>query len=186
MRTRQQTAAAVRRSPRRTPSQSGPPSILRSGQQRNNIRRVMFTATCTAQPFHHTLAPESVLVAYDEEVTEIELPHVEERQAQEEEEGVQFEDAGHVPEESVEQRKRTAMGREVAGLASDLGVYWSAAAPRRLRRSRRSTRAPERFVTGQVGGSPRLSQPGQLEGGMGATSTGGSLPDPQDPSPTSS
>ena len=147
MRTRQQTAAAVRRSPRRTPSQSGPPSILRrNGQQRNNIRRVMFTATCKAQPFHHTLAPESVLVAYDEEVTEMELPHVEERQAQEEEEGVQLEDADHVPEESVEQRKRTAMGREVAGLAGDLGVYWSQAAPRRLRRSRRSTKAPERFV----------------------------------------
>ena len=104
----------------------------------------MFTATCTAQPFHHTLAPESVLVAYEEEVQELELPHVEE--AQEEEEGVQFEDAGHVPEESVEQRKRTAMGREVAALSSNLGVYWSQAAPRRLRRSRRSTKAPERFV----------------------------------------
>eukprot|EP00984_Skeletonema_dohrnii_P026977 scaffold16408_cov70-Skeletonema_dohrnii-CCMP3373.AAC.1 len=145
MRTRQQTAAAVRRSPRRTP---GPSSILRrNGQQRNNIRRVMFNATCRARPFDLTLAPESVQVEYDEEVTEM-LPHVEERQAQEqeEEEGVQFEDPGHVPEESVEQRKRTAMGREVAGLAGDLGVYWSQAAPRRLRRSRRSTKAPERFV----------------------------------------
>ena len=140
MRTRQQTAAAVRRSPRRTPSQRvGPPSILRSGQQRNNIRRVMFTATCTAQPFHHTLAPESVLVAYDEEVTEMELPHVEERQAQEEEEGVQFEDAG-------QSKRGASMECEVAGLDGDLGVYWSQAAPRRLRRSRRSTRAPERFV----------------------------------------
>ena len=58
---------------------------------------------------------------------------------------MQFEDAGHVPEESVEQRKRTAMGREVAALSSNLGVYWKAA-PRRLRRSRRSTKAPERFV----------------------------------------
>eukprot|EP00984_Skeletonema_dohrnii_P013290 scaffold5483_cov70-Skeletonema_dohrnii-CCMP3373.AAC.1 len=144
--TRQQAAVLSPR-PRRTPSQPvGPPSILRSGQQRNNIRRVMFTATCTAQPFHHTLAPESVLVAYEEEVTEMELPHAEERQAQEEEEGVQFEEAGHVPEESVEQRKRTAMGREVAGLAGDLGKYWSQATPRRLRRSRRSTKAPERFV----------------------------------------
>eukprot|EP00985_Skeletonema_marinoi_P013383 scaffold6617_cov135-Skeletonema_marinoi.AAC.1 len=134
--TRQQTAA--RRSPRRTP-----PSILRSGQQRNNIRRVMFTATCTAQPFHHTLAPESVLVAYEEEVQELELPHVEEP----EEEGVQFEDAVHAPEESGGQRNRGAsMRREVAGLAGDLGVYWSQAAPRRLRRSRRSTKAPERFV----------------------------------------
>jgi len=85
-------------------------------------------------------------VEYEEEEVEMELPHVEEQEAQEEEEGVQFEDAGHVPEESVEQRKRTAMGREVAGLAGDLGVYWSQAAPRRLRRSRRSTRAPERFV----------------------------------------
>eukprot|EP00985_Skeletonema_marinoi_P002492 scaffold1033_cov141-Skeletonema_marinoi.AAC.21 len=142
--TRQQ--AAVRRSPRRTPSQRvGPPSILRSGQQRNNIRRVMFTATCTSQPFHHTLAPDSVLVAYEEEVLELELPHVE-VEAQEEEEGVQFEDAGHVPEESVEQRKRTAMGREVAALSSNLGVYWSQATHRRLRRSRRSTKAPERFV----------------------------------------
>jgi hypothetical protein len=140
--TRQQTAA--RRSPRRTPSQRvGPPSILRSGQQRNNIRRVMFTATCTAQPFHHTLAPESVLVAYEEEVQELELPHVEDP----EEEGVQFEDAGHAPEESGGQRNRGAlMRREVAGLAGDLGVYWSQAAPRRLRRSRRSTKAPERFV----------------------------------------
>eukprot|EP00984_Skeletonema_dohrnii_P010946 scaffold4314_cov117-Skeletonema_dohrnii-CCMP3373.AAC.6 len=135
--TRQQTAA--RRSPRRTPSQRvGSPSILRSGQQRNNIRRVMFTATCTAQPFHHTLAPESVLVAYEEEVQELELPHVEEP----EEEGVQFEDAGHAPEELGGQRNRGAsMRRE-----GDLGVYWSQADPRRLRRSRRSTKAPERFV----------------------------------------
>jgi len=102
----------------------------------------MFTATCTAQPFHHTLAPDSVLVAYDEEVQKLELPHVEEP----EEEGVQFDDAGHAPEESDGQRKRRAsMKREVAGLASDLGKYWSAT-PRRLRRSRRSTKAPERLV----------------------------------------
>jgi len=69
-----------------------------------------------------------------------------EEEAEEEEEGVQFEDAGHMPEESVEQRKRTSMGSEIAALSGNLGVYWSQAAPRRLRRSRRSTRAPERFV----------------------------------------
>ena len=59
---------------------------------------------------------------------------------------MQFEDAGHAPEESVEQRKRTSMGREVAALSGNLGVYWSHAAPRRLRRSRRPTKEPERFV----------------------------------------
>ena len=36
-----------------------------------------------------------------------------EEEAQEEEEGVQFKDSGHVPEESVKQHKRTSMGREM-------------------------------------------------------------------------
>ena len=76
-------------------------------------------------------------MAYEEEVQELELPHVEE--PREEEEGVQFEDAG-------QSKRGASMECEVAGLDGDLGVYWSQAAPRRLRRSRRSTRAPERIV----------------------------------------
>eukprot|EP00984_Skeletonema_dohrnii_P025532 scaffold14716_cov119-Skeletonema_dohrnii-CCMP3373.AAC.1 len=76
----------------------------------------------------------------------VEIPHVE-QEAQEEEEGVQFEDAGHVPEESVEQRKRTPMGREVAALSGNLGVYCSAPLGRQRNRSASSLPSRRAFVS---------------------------------------
>jgi hypothetical protein len=76
---------------------------------------------------------------------------VEEEEAQfvpgedEEEVQVQFDDAGHVPADPIVPRKGVSVQRELAALHSDLGVYWSKTSSR-LRRSRRVSRAPERFL----------------------------------------
>ena len=56
-------------------------------------------------------------------------------------------DAGHhEPAEPIVPRKRVSLKRELAALSCDLGVFWGTTSPRRLRRSRRSSKAPERFI----------------------------------------
>jgi hypothetical protein len=140
-RTRQQ--ATVRRSPRRTPSQPvGPPSILRrDGQQRNNNRRVMYGSAVSPHSSSGECAGGVRGRSAGAGVTSLE------QEAQEEEECVQFEDAGHVPKESVEQRKRTPMGREVAALSGNLGVYCSAPFGRQSNRSASSLPSRRAFVS---------------------------------------
>ena len=144
-RCRQQEAA--RRS-LRTPGQAVPRSILRrAGEQRSNNRSVVFSATCTARPFDNTLEPQWVTRTFPEEVQAVVvMAVVEEVQflQREEEEEVQFDDAGHVPADPVVPRKGVSMQREIAALRSDLGVYWSKTSSRL--RSRRVSKAPERFV----------------------------------------
>jgi ribulose kinase len=144
-RCRQQEAA--RRS-LRTPGQAVPRSILRrAGELRSNNRSVVFSATCTARPFDKTMEPHWVTHTFPEEVQAVVvMAVVEEVQflQREEEEEVQFDDAGHVPADPIVPRKR-ALQRELAALRSDLGVYWGKTSSR-LRRSRRVSKAPERFI----------------------------------------
>ena len=62
------------------------------------------------------------------------------------EEDGQMEDV-HVEEAQVPRgRKKTALQREAAALGCDLGSYWSKASPRRLRRSTRVRKQPDRFI----------------------------------------
>jgi hypothetical protein len=147
-RCRQQEAA--RRSLRlRTPGQAVPRSILRrAGELRPNNRSVVFSATCTAHPFDNTLEPQWVTRTFPEEVQAVVvMAVVEEVQfvQREEEEEVQFDDAGHVPADPIVPRKGVSLQRELAALRSDLGVYWNKTSSR-LRRSHRVSKAPERFV----------------------------------------
>lgn len=137
------TAAAARR-----PSARGPSILLRRNRQRNNIRSVQFSTTCTAKPFDRKFPAEKLVSGFREEVQLIPiqlLPFVveEEAQPQEEEEGVQFGDeGGHEPAEPIEQRKRAGgLRREVASLASQLGGYWDVdTSVRRVRKK------PDRFM----------------------------------------
>ena len=81
------------------------------------------------------------LVEIEEEI----LPHVPQPVPVEEEGAERFgDDAGHEePAEPIARRtrkKRAARRREVDSLRSDLGAYWSVAAPIRVRRE------PTRFV----------------------------------------
>jgi hypothetical protein len=63
------------------------------------------------------------------------------------EEEVEFNDVGHVPTDPVVLRsRRTSLQREAAALSCDLGTYWSEASPRRLRRSTRARKRPDRFI----------------------------------------
>ncbi len=115
------------------------PSILRSTRHdRNNIRNVSFSATCTAKVYGKRSFPRTV--ASFEETEERMLSHVEEvvtqPEEEEEEEGVQF---GHEPF-ARRTRKRASRRREVAMLSCDLGAYWYwsvAAATPRVRRAPR-------------------------------------------------
>ena len=149
-------------------------SILRrSGQQRCNNHNVVFGLTYTALAFDEThtflqevhcipILPGSKLEPVVEEVVEevVEVP----RAPPEEEIDLQFDDdagdepaepnvdmqfdddAGDEPAEPIVSRKRVSLKRELAALCCDLGVFWSTTTPpRRLRRSRRSSKAPERF-----------------------------------------
>ena len=132
-------------------------SILRrSGQQRCNNRNVVFGLTYTTLAFDEThtfpqevhcipILPGSKLEPVVEEVVEevVEVP----RAPPEEETNLQFDDdAGDKPAEPIVPRKRVSLKRELAALSCDLGVFWSTTTPpRRLRRSRRSSKAPERF-----------------------------------------
>ena len=143
-RCRQQEAA--RRSLRlRTPGQAVPRSILRrAGELRSINRSVVFSATCTAHPFDKTLEPQWATRTFPEEVQPLVVEEVK-FVPREEEEEVQFDDAGHVPADPIVPRKGVSMQREIAALRSDLGVYWSKTSSR-LRRSRRVSKAPERFV----------------------------------------
>jgi hypothetical protein len=60
---------------------------------------------------------------------------------------VQFNDVGQVPTDPVVLRsRRTSLQREAAALSCDLGTYWSEASPRRLRRSTRARKQPDRFI----------------------------------------
>jgi hypothetical protein len=60
---------------------------------------------------------------------------------------VQYNDVGHVPADPVVLRsRRTSLQREAAALSCDLGTYWSEASPRRLRRSTRARKQPDRFI----------------------------------------
>ena len=119
-RSRQQEAA--RRSTRTPSQEAAPRSILRrAGQQRVNNRNVKISATCTARAFDKTLPPHCVKRTFLEEVQSVVV-------------------------EGRVSRKGSSLQREVAALSSDLGVYRSEPSPRRLRRSRRATKAPERFV----------------------------------------
>jgi hypothetical protein len=60
---------------------------------------------------------------------------------------VQCYDVGHVPTDPVVLRsRRTSLQREAAALSCDLGTYWSEASPRRLRRSTRARKQPDRFI----------------------------------------
>ena len=62
-------------------------------------------------------------------------------------EEVQCYDVGHVPTDPVVLRsRRTSLQREAAALSCDLGTYWSEASPRRLRRSTRARKEPDRFI----------------------------------------
>eukprot|EP00986_Skeletonema_menzelii_P002044 scaffold556_cov144-Skeletonema_menzelii.AAC.13 len=154
------TAAAARR-----PSARGPSILLRRNRQRNNIRSVQFSTTCTAKPFDRKFPAEKLVSGFREEVQLIPiqlLPFVveEEAQPQEEEEGVQFGDeGGHEPAEPIEQRKRAGgLRREVASLASQLGGYWDVDTS-----VRRARKKPERMSGDRARVQGRLSPPGQLE-----------------------
>ena len=138
-RSRRQAAA------RRPPTAAAHPSILRKADHlHNSIRKVAFSATCTAKVYGKMSFPRTV--ARYQETEERMLPHVEEEAPQpvEEEEGVRFgNDVGRKePAEPIARRtrnKRALRRREVALLSNDLGAYWSVTAPR-------VRRAPARFV----------------------------------------
>ena len=138
-RSRRQAAA------RRSPSAAAHASILRrADHRRNNTRKVVFSATHTAKFFHKTNPSLDVSANLVEKKEETMLPHVPQPAPVEEVEEVRFgNDAGHEePAEPIARparKKRAARRREVASLRSDLGAYWSVAAPR-------VRREPTRFV----------------------------------------
>ena len=148
-RTRRQRQVAAAAAARR-PITAAHPSILRNlRHDRNNIRSVSFSATCTAKVYGKRSFPRTV-ARFEETEERIMLSHVEEvvpQPEEEEEEGVRFgHDAGHnEPAEPIARRtrKRASRRREVAMLmlSSDLGAYWSVAAA-----TPRVRRAPVRFV----------------------------------------
>jgi hypothetical protein len=87
----------------------------------------------------------------EEEVHMEETHHVEEVMEfaphQEAVDEVRFNDVGHVPTDPVVLRsRRTSLQREAAALSCDLGTYWSEPSPRRLRRSTRARKQPDRFI----------------------------------------
>ena len=146
-RTRRQRQVAAAAAARRSFTTAHPSSILRNKRHdRNNIRTVMFSATCTAKVYGKRSFPRTV-GRFEETEERIMLPHVEEvvPQPEEEEESVRFgHDAGHnEPVEPIARRtrKRASRRREVARLSSDLGAYWSVAAA-----TSRVRRVPVRFV----------------------------------------
>ena len=145
-RTRRQRQVAAAAAARR-PITAAHPSILRNlRHDRNNIRSVSFSATCTAKVYGKRSFPRTV-ARFEETEERIMLSHVEDvvPQPEEEEGGVRFgHDAGHnEPAEPIARRtrKRASRRREVAVLSSDLGAYWSVAAG-----TSRVRRAPVRFV----------------------------------------
>jgi hypothetical protein len=111
----------------------------------------VFSATCTALPFDKTMEPHWATRTFPEEVQPLVVVVVEEEEVQfvpgdeEEEVQVQFDDAVHVSADPIMPRKGVSLQRELAALRSDLGVYWGKTSSR-LRRSRRVSKAPERFV----------------------------------------
>ena len=124
-----------------------PPILRRRDRlQRNNVRSVRFSATCTAKPFVKGVPPEKMVSAFTELVIPIILPPLvveEEALPQQEEEVVVFGDeAGHEPAEPVEQSKRrVGLRREVASLTSQLGNYWAVDTS-----AKRVRRKPNRFI----------------------------------------
>ena len=147
-RTRRQRQVAAAAAAQRPFTSAHPPILRNTRHDRNNIRNVMFSATCTAKVYGKRSFPRTV--ARSEETEErIMLSHVVEDvvpQPEEEEGGVRFgHDAGHnEPVEPIARRtrKRASRRREVAVavLSSDLGAYWSVAAgTSRVRRADRKS-----------------------------------------------
>ena len=137
-----------RRAHRAAVAAPAPPILRRRDRlQRNNVRSVRFSATCTAKPFVKGVPPEKLVSAFVELVIPINLPPLvveEEAQPQQEEEEVVFngDEAGHEPVEPMEQSKRRmGLRREVASLASHLGNYWAVDTS-----AKRVRREPMRFI----------------------------------------
>jgi hypothetical protein len=92
------------------------------------------------------LEPCNLAARFDEIQVENE-EHIEDLCVDDAADEVQFNDVGLEPTDPVVLRgRKTSLQRETAALSGNLGAYWSRASPRRLRRSSRARKQPDRFI----------------------------------------
>jgi predicted nucleic acid binding AN1-type Zn finger protein len=92
------------------------------------------------------MEPCNLAARFDEIQVEKE-EHIEDLCVDDAADEVQFNDVGLEPTDPVILRgRKTSLQRETAALSCNLGAYWSRASPRRLRRSSRARKQPDRFI----------------------------------------